>query len=126
MKTILVVDDSRVIREMISRHLNNHGWVVIEAENGLEAQRVVEMTQPHLIVTDVIMPEMNGYELCRWLKSSDRHRNIPVVMCTSKGEEVDRYWGAKQGADAYVTKPFVAEDLLNVVVALLAAASRAA
>ncbi|MEO1133616.1 MAG: response regulator [Cyanobacteria bacterium J06639_1] len=126
MKTILIVDDSRVIREMISRQLKHNGWIAIEAENGLEAQRAIASARPDLIVTDVIMPEMNGYELCRWLKSSDRYANIPVVMCTSKGEEVDRYWGTKQGADAYVTKPFVVEDLQTIVVALLAAASRAA
>lgn len=126
MKTVLVVDDSRVIREIISRSLRQQGFVVLEAENGLQAQVVLEAARPHLIVTDLIMPRMNGYELCRWLKSSDRYSQIPVVMCTSKGEDVDRYWGTKQGAEAYITKPFEAEDLTEIVVTLLTATSQAA
>ncbi|MEM6445490.1 MAG: response regulator [Cyanobacteria bacterium J06642_2] len=124
MKRILVVDDSRVIREIIVQSLRQYGFLVIEAANGTEAKQLLESTRPDLVVTDLIMPEMNGYELCRWIKRGSH--SIPVVMCSSKGEDVDRYWGVKQGADAYITKPFNEKELCNIVATLLAATSQAA
>jgi len=91
----------------------------MEAIDGEEAISQIKANPPDLIVTDIVMPKKNGYELCRWLKNEPQTKNIPVVMCTSKGEEFDRYWGMKQGADAYITKPYHPPDLLAVVKKLL-------
>jgi twitching motility two-component system response regulator PilH len=72
-----------------------------------------------LVITDVVMPRMNGYELCRWLKSDPRTHHIPVVMCSTKSEDFDRYWGMKQGADAYVTKPCPPREMMSAIHYLL-------
>jgi len=119
MVTVLVVDDSHVQRELISEVLNGHGMKVIEATDGLEAQKILESTVPDMVITDLIMPEMNGYELCRWIKNNPGTQKIPVLICSTKSEEFDRYWGMKQGADAYLTKPFSGAELFMSVKHLL-------
>ncbi len=104
---------------MIAGLLLKAGLTVVEAKDGVEAQKMIQTTPPDLVVLDIVMPHMNGYELCRWLKNTTSTQNIPVIICSSKGEEFDRYWGMKQGADAYITKPFRPVDMLSTVKQLL-------
>ncbi len=125
MTTVLIVDDSQTLRHMLSELLQNSGLKVIEATNGAEAKAKIQAKIPDLVITDLIMPEMNGYELCRWIKSQPTTQNLPVLICSTKSEEFDRYWGMKQGADAYITKPFHPPELLNTVKQLLRGARKA-
>lgn len=119
MSTVLIVDDSSTLREMIAGLLLKAGMTVLEAKDGTEAQQMIEAHPPDLVVLDIVMPNMNGYELCRWIKSTPSTQKIPVIICSSKGEEFDRYWGMKQGADAYITKPFRPTDMIGTVKQLL-------
>lgn len=119
MTTVLIVDDSSTVRQMVSEQLRLNGYSVIEAVDGEEAIVQIKANLPALIVTDIVMPKKNGYELCRWLKADPTTKAIPVVMCTSKSEEFDVYWGMKQGADAYITKPYQPDDLVAAVKKLL-------
>jgi twitching motility two-component system response regulator PilH len=119
MSTVLIVDDSQTLRQMVSELLQNNGIKVIEATNGIEAKERIESNAPDLVITDLIMPQMNGYELCRWIKNGSATQNIPVLICSTKSEEFDRYWGMKQGADAYITKPFHPPELVKTVKQLL-------
>lgn len=115
----MVVEDSVTQREMICSLLKQNGLQVSIATDGVEALEEVQKKRPDLMVLDIVMPRMNGYELCRRLKSDPKTRNIAIVMCSSKGEEFDRYWGMKQGADAYIAKPFQPEELVGTVKQLL-------
>ena len=119
MSTVLIVEDSNTLREMLAELLQKSGIQVIQACDGVEAKEQIALQCPDLVLTDVIMPRMNGYDLCRWLKKNPQSQHIPVVMCPSKREEFDRYWGMKQGADAYITKPFRPVELLETVKMLL-------
>jgi twitching motility two-component system response regulator PilH len=119
MPTILIVDDSPTFREMVSEHLTRGGFDVVPAVDGEEAIEKIKQKAPDLVVTDIVMPRKNGYELTRWIKSEPSTKHIPVVMCTSKSEEFDVYWGMKQGADVYLTKPYHPTELLNAVKRLL-------
>lgn len=119
MSTVLVVDDSATLREMISDVLQKSGMEVIHACDGVEGKEKIQAKCPDLVVVDIIMPRMNGYDLCRWIKNDPKAQNIPVVMCSTKDEEFDRYWGTKQGGDAYITKPFQAKELIDTVKQLL-------
>ena len=120
MSSILVVDDSPMLREMITGLLDKTGLQISVAQDGHEAKEKIATDPPDLVVLDVVMPNMNGYELCRWVKSNEATKNVLVILCSSKSEEFDRYWGIKQGADAYVIKPFRPGELLNTVKTLLA------
>jgi len=120
MNTILVVDDSPMLREMISGLLDKSGLAISMAKDGQEAKEKIAAQPPDLVVLDVVMPNMNGYELCRWVKSNPSTQHVLVILCSSKSEEFDRYWGIKQGADAYVIKPFRPGELLDTVKTLLA------
>ncbi len=119
MSEVLLVEDSPVQREMISGILQDNGWQVTLAADGIEALEQMQKSSPDLVVLDIVMPRMNGYEVCRRLKSDPKTRNVPVVMCSSKGEEFDRYWGMKQGADAYIAKPFQPVELIGTIKQLL-------
>ena len=119
MTTVLVVEDSPTQRELITDLLKRIGLKVIVATDGMEALEQVQLSCPDLVVLDVVMPRMNGYEVCRRLKTDPKTQNVPVVMCSSKGEEFDRYWGMKQGADTYIVKPFQPKELLVTVKQLL-------
>lgn len=119
MSTVLIVEDSLAQREMITDLLKASGLIVTHASDGVEALEAIQSACPDLVVLDIVMPRMNGYEVCRRLKSDPKTQNVPVVMCSSKGEEFDRYWGMKQGADAYIAKPFQPTELVGTVKQLL-------
>ncbi|NER33951.1 MAG: response regulator [Oscillatoria sp. SIO1A7] len=119
MSTVLVVEDSVTQREMILTLLKGSGLKVTIANDGIEALEEIQANVPDLVVLDIVMPRMNGYEVCRRLKADPNTQNVPVVMCSSKGEEFDRYWGMKQGADAYIAKPFQPTELVGTVKQLL-------
>ncbi|APB34568.1 CheY-like response regulator receiver protein [Gloeomargarita lithophora Alchichica-D10] len=120
MATVLVVEDQRAQREMIVSLLEQDGLRVMAAGDGDEALDLVRGGQiPDLVVMDVVMPRMNGYQLVRQLRDYPQTSQVPVLMCSSKGETFDKHWGLKQGADAYIVKPFEPQDLLGTVRHLL-------
>lgn len=119
MQKVLVVDDSITQRQLMSNALTDLGLTVLIATDGIEALEQIESTQPDIVVLDIVMPRMNGYEVCRKIKSNPTTQHVPVVICSSKSEEFDRYWGMKQGADAYLIKPIQPKQLLVTVRQLL-------
>ena len=118
MQTVLIADDSRAVRTALSSLLRNSDFEVLEARNGKEAQQIILKHQPDIVMTDVVMPEMNGYELCRWIKQQ-AGQMIPVVFCSVKSEDFDLHWGKKQGCDAYISKPFRSDTVLRTIKKLL-------
>jgi len=119
MSKILVVEDSPTQREIIIDILRGTGLDVMVAKDGVEAMEKVQLSCPDVVVMDIVMPKMNGYELCRRLKTNPKTQNVRVLMCSTKGQEFDRYWGLRQGADAYIVKPFQTKDFLKTVEQLL-------
>lgn len=119
MSTVLIVEDSITQREKISEVLKDSGLSVIFAGDGVEALEQIQTHSPDLVVLDIILPRMNGYEVCRRLKSDEKTRTLSVILCSAKREQFDRYWGMKQGADAYLAKPFSAQELVWTVKHLL-------
>lgn len=119
MPKILVVEDSKTQREMIANLLESNHFEVMTAKNGVEAIAQAEMLHPDLAILDIVMPEMNGYELCRKLRDNPETWNINIIMCSTKFTNVDRHWGYRQGANAYIGKPFHPEELVNTVNELL-------
>ncbi|WP_013323070.1 response regulator [Gloeothece verrucosa] len=119
MITVLIVDDSPSLRQILIELLQKRGINVLEAASGMEAQEQIQKEVPDLVITDLIMPQMNGYELCRWIKNNPSTQDVPVLICSTKSEEFDRYWGMKQGADAYITKPFQPAEMLQTIKFLL-------
>ncbi len=117
MTTVMVVDDSPTIRAMLVNLLSQHGLTVVEAEDGLVAKQLLKDSRPDLVITDVVMPNMNGYELCRWVKNE--LQDVPVILCSTKSEAFDRHWAMKQGGDAYIIKPFNPEEMMTAVRSLL-------
>ncbi len=115
MSRILVVDDSPTVVNVIGQMLAQGSHQMLSAMDGEQAIRVASEQQPDLVLLDVILPKLSGYQVCRQLKSSPATAHIPVVMITRKARDEDREWGVEQGADAYVTKPFAAQDLLDVI-----------
>lgn len=112
---ILVVEDTASEMELLTHYLREGGYSVIGATTATDALNLAIEQKPDVIVTDVVMPGMSGFELCRNLKKHPVTASIPIVICTSKNQEIDRLWGMKQGADAYITKPFTRDQLIRVV-----------
>lgn len=117
--TILVADDDLGTRLAIGDYLEAAGYSVIAAENGLEAMTLVEKYQPHLIVTDVAMPQMDGYELVRQIRQRPASRLLPVVFLSARTETNDRILGYQLGCDVYLPKPFELQELGVIVRNLL-------
>ena len=115
MGTILIVEDTLSEMELMSHYLRESGYSVISTVSAKEALTIAIEQKPSVIVTDIVMPGMSGFELCRNLKKHPATEKVPVVICTSKNQEIDRLWGMKQGADAYVTKPFTREQLVRAI-----------
>lgn len=117
-KTILVVDDSPTERHVLVELLSRAGYQVITAENGEEGVDKAKRELPDLILMDVVMPGLNGYQATRTLTRDEATKHIPIIVCTSKGQETDRIWGLRQGALDYIVKPVNGEDLLSKIAAL--------
>lgn len=115
MRTVLVVDDTPSEMELLSHYLRESGYTVINTISAKEALNKAIELKPDVIVTDVVMPGMSGFELCRSLKKHPETEKVPIIICTSKGQEIDRLWGMRQGADVYITKPFTREQLVRAV-----------
>jgi twitching motility two-component system response regulator PilH len=112
---ILVVDDSATDTMLISTPLRAEGYEVITARDGEEALRRLDSDSPDLVLLDVVMPGKNGFQLCRQIRNDARYGKLPVILVTSKDQDADKFWGMKQGATAYLTKPFASQALLAAV-----------
>lgn len=114
-KKILVIDDVRSELDLISHYLEEAGYAVTALESGLDALEKVKSEQPDVIVTDLVMPDITGLELCRKFKKDPATADIPIVACTTKSRKMDKSWAKKQGVVGYVVKPFTAEQLIEAV-----------
>ncbi len=112
---ILVVDDSATETLLITSPLRAEGYDVVTASNGEEALQRLDSERPDLVLLDVIMPGKNGFQLCRQIRSDARYGALPVILLTSKDQEADKFWGLKQGATEYITKPFEPTHLLATI-----------
>ena len=117
-KKILVIDDSPTERHVLVELLTGKGYQVITAENGEQGIEKAKAELPDLILMDVVMPGLNGYQATRTLTRDELTKNIPVIVCTSKGQETDKIWGLRQGALDYLVKPVNGEELLSKIEAL--------
>lgn len=117
-KKILVVDDSPTERHFMVELLTKNGYQVITAESGEEGIAKAKSELPDLVLMDVVMPGLNGYQATRTLTRDESTKNIPVIVCTSKGQETDKIWGLRQGAQDYMVKPVNGEELLAKIAAL--------
>ena len=117
-RKILVVDDSPTERYVLGELLTSNGYQVITAENGEEGIAKARSELPDLILMDVVMPGLNGYQATRTLTRDPATRSIPVIVCTTKGQETDKIWGLRQGAHDYMVKPVNGQELLAKIAAL--------
>jgi CheY-like chemotaxis protein len=116
MKRVLIVDDSQLIRTIIRSILEKEGYTVLEAHDGQECFEVLTKLKPDLILLDVIMPDMHGWEVCRKIKEKKTTRDIPVVMFTTQASERDYKKSMEYaGADAHINKPFEREELIDLI-----------
>lgn len=116
---ILVVDDEDHIVELISYNLINSGYKVITANNGIDAVKLAKEENPRLMLLDLMIPGLDGYDVCKAIRSDNDTKDISVIMLTAKGEELDKILGLELGADDYMTKPFSIRELLARIKAVL-------
>lgn len=115
MAKILIADDSLAELQIFQAALQSTGHTLVTVMDGEAAEEKVKSEPIDLVILDVIMPKKNGFQVCRDIKTNDKLKHIPVIMVTSKDQESDKFWGMKQGADEYLTKPFKPEDLVKAV-----------
>ena len=115
LKKVLIVDDSPAQVKLMQGLLDPEGYQSFGLNDPLRVEEIIASLHPSVILLDVVMPERNGFQVCRELKGSAEYQSIPVILVTSKDTASDKYWGEQQGADAYVTKPFTREELLRAV-----------
>jgi twitching motility two-component system response regulator PilH len=114
-KKVLIVDDSPAQVKLMQGLLEHEGYQSYGLNDPLRVEETIASLHPSVILLDVVMPERNGFQVCRELKGCAEFQSIPVILVTSKDTASDKYWGEQQGADAYVTKPFTKDELLRVV-----------
>jgi len=117
-KSILVVEDSATDRQFLTDLLAKHGYKVVTAQNAEEALAKAKELRPDLVLMDVVMPGESGFQATRALSKDEATKKIPVIICSSKGQETDKAWGIKQGARDYVVKPVRGPELLAKIIAL--------
>lgn len=117
-KQILVVDDSATERHIMGEILTKKGYTVTFAEDGESGVAKAKADLPDLVIMDVVMPGLNGFQATRAITADAATKHIPVIICTTKGQETDKIWGERQGAKDYVTKPVDAAELLQKISAL--------
>ncbi len=115
-KKVLIVDDEPniliLMEQALERLEDEYGVILLTAKNGEEALEVIQQEQPNLVFLDVMMPKMNGLEVCQKVKQDERFNNIYIIMLTAKGQEFDKKTGIAVGADLYMTKPFRPKEVL--------------
>ena len=114
-KKVLIVDDSPSQVRLMQGLLETEGYEGVGLNDPKLIEQMITTESPNVILLDVVMPERNGFQVCRELKNNTKFNSIPVILVTSKDTPSDRYWGEQQGADGYVTKPFTREELIRAV-----------
>ena len=117
-KKILVVDDSPTDRQFLLEGLSKLGYQVVLAENGEEALGKAKAEKPDLVLMDIVMPRMNGFQATRSIAKDEATKHIPVIVCTTKSLETDRIWGMRQGARDYLVKPVNLDELAAKIAAI--------
>ena|SRR2546421_10410747 len=117
-KKILIVDDSPTERHVLSEMLTQAGYEVIASDSGEDSIVKAKTTHPDLILMDVVMPGLNGFQATRAISRDDATKHIPIIMCTSKSQETDKIWGLRQGARDYLVKPIDKDVLLQKISAI--------
>lgn len=115
LKKVLIVDDSPAQVKLMEGLLLPEGYSPTGLNDPKRVEEAITANRPSVILLDVVMPERNGFQVCRELKNNSEFSNIPVILVSSKDTASDKYWGEQQGADGYVTKPFTREELLRAV-----------
>ncbi|HEX9626626.1 MAG TPA: response regulator [Acidiferrobacterales bacterium] len=118
MKTVLVVDDSATDTHLLSQLLKKNGYTVTTASSGEEAVAKAKKERPDLILMDIVMPGMSGFEATRSISRDPETASIPVIICSTKGQETDKAWGLRQGAKDYLVKPIDEKVLIEKLKAL--------
>lgn len=118
-KKILIVDDEALLQMGVSIRLKAEGFEVLTASDGLAGLEMARKEEPDLILLDLMLPQMDGYKVCRMLKFDARYKNIPIIMLTARAQDVDKNMGAEAGVNAYLTKPFDHRELLDKIKELL-------
>lgn len=119
MSKVLIIDDSPVDTLHLTGILSRHGYVVISADDAELGVQVAREQQPDIVLMDIVMPGLNGFQATRLLTRGAQTRLIPVVMVSNKDQQTDRVWGARQGARGYVTKPVRERELIAVIASLI-------
>lgn len=119
MKKILVVEDSQSERDLIILYLEKNHYQVISADNAADGMELAAKEKPDVIITDITMEGVNGFEFCRLLKVYPDTEQIPIIACTARDRDLDRFWGQKQGIDVYITKPYSEADLINAIKSMI-------
>lgn len=119
-RCILVIDDDKSIQDYVSRVLQDAGYRTTHASNGLDGLKQLNSVETDLIVLDVTMPELDGLQTCRLVRAADKHKNVPILMLTSRGDITDMMEARKVGADDYLVKPVDAHLLLKKIERLFA------
>ena len=119
MSTVLVVEDSLTDTEVLTAYLRQFGFTVVSVKSGEEAEAKLRLQKPDLVILDVILPGQSGFEFCHYLKTNEDTKQIPVVICSSKGTPVDMLWGSMLGANAYLAKPVDQQKLMQIVQQLI-------
>lgn len=117
-KRILIVDDSPTERHVLNDLLTKSGYEVVTSDNGEDAILKAKSLKPDLIVMDVVMPGLNGFQATRAISRDPETRTIPIILCTSKSQETDKIWGMRQGARDYIVKPVNRDELLEKIAAI--------
>jgi len=115
MTTALVVEDSMTDRAVLTDYLRRSGITVTSATSSEEALKMLQSAHPDLLLLDVVLPGQSGFELCHDLKTNELTRNIPIIICSTKGTDADKLWSSMLGADAYLTKPVTQQQLATTV-----------
>jgi len=115
MSKILIADDSLVEIKILEGILETTGHQIVIARNGEEAEKTAKDFRPDLIFLDVVMPKKNGFQVCRDLRHDPLFKTTPIILLTSKSQDSDRFWGKQQGATEYVTKPYQAEQIIEIL-----------
>lgn len=118
MKKILIVEDDLDIIDVLRITLEDK-FEVIEAHNGIKAINIIYEQAPDLVILDITLPEMNGYQVCRLLKEDETYCRIPIIILTSRSQKRDRFWGIEAGADKFITKPFDIDEVVDSIEELL-------